>query len=645
MDSSIKSSLFTTQQDVQKHQQKNNLGNIHEDTLKPVEDRDSPNMDFIIDSRIKGRVGSPMLPVLPVDTRRFVNVEKKFPDWPTHLERIKRILVGNDITPNYTGIVYRLHAESELSDDYITIMTRAIYEPESDVAWQMAVREIRKYLNQATIHCAIEIIAENLDSGLASYPFATDIYRWNDALLPNVCSLLHDRQWITLDMVYREDVEGAGNKRPTIVIGARDADEQYWWEDTLSTIQQLPQVAQSDIQVELQYRFRFLTANPNGALMQESFKYDQIEFGASCGSGKSTGTLGGPMRLKNPETHKELTFVITNHHVLAEHLKGEGPFTTFGDPIKVQSPSSQDRDFHAKDLEKQIDRQMSEVKARNHPGAKRALRVLEDELARVRSFDLHVGQVFASSGFRWTQWKSGNESQTSDWPLDWCLATVGERDTPITVEGPGSIGWTHVTGYCSIDPCQGYRVFKKGRTSGATTGYISATQSLAHLKQWEPEDGVTAPPRDLDMFPKGVLVRCHIIIPEWIEDKKLEYIQRGDSGSLVLLDPSNFALKEEEQIPFEGLSGEPAVADWNPPWRHTTSSTSMIPDEQEDGKEAWIAGLAFGGHDRSLLSYMIPMDLVVQDIESVTKWEVVEPKFAGIVRRDKVPRGGAQDAS
>lgn len=65
-----------------------------------------------------------------------------------------------------------------------------------------------------------------------------------------------------------------------------------------------------------------------------------------------------------------------------------------------------------------------------------------------------------------------------------------------------------------------------------------------------------------------------------------------------------------------------------------STSTSAETRDEEDKKEALIAGLAFCTHPSTLLSYMIPMDLVVEDIESVTGWKVAEPKYCGFVKQN-----------
>ncbi|KAF2105473.1 hypothetical protein BDV96DRAFT_655616 [Lophiotrema nucula] len=583
-----------------------------------------------IDNRIKYRVGSPRLPTLPVETRILPNPDAKFPGWVTHLARIGDILDQNEITPRFTDVAYRLHSESELHDKYITITTRAEYKLDSGTTWPRAVGQIREYLNGANIHHAIEIIAHSLYRGLRSFPLARDIYQWNEVLLPDICNLLNGRQWITLDMVYREDAEVPENRRPTILIGARDADEQYWWDDTLPALRQLHQVTQFDIEIELLYRYQFLTAAPNGFSLQESFEDSMIELGASCGRSEDerTGTFGGRMRLKNPDTGAELTLGITNHHVLGRQLPGKGPFTTFKDPIKVESPSSKDRDVFIKTLEARIDDLEHDERGLDNPVVKVRLQDRKDELARAQTFDLYVGQVFASSGFRWTQNNSCDQNLMDAWAVDWSLTTVEKRATGNRFRGLDSIGWRDVKGYCSIDPRQGYRVFKKGRTSGATAGFISATQSMVRTQVPEPEDGLTAPLLDTKLF--SIPIRCHVMIADLATHRDVEFIQPGDSGSLILLDPDNCTLEEKGQIGFKGLDGEPTNPEWEPMWKHTTSSTSTKPQNHE----ALIAGLAFGGAENHLLSYMMPMDLVVQDIESVTKWKVVEPIFAGVVKHN-----------
>jgi hypothetical protein len=625
--------------------------NTHKDTLGELMEGNLGNMaTAIIDRRTKYRVGSPMLPVLPVDTRPLAHGSNKFPDSATHREKIKTILADNSIvTRGINGgikVAYRLHAESELNDRYITITCRAVYQPParsegsegSEVTWPRAVQQIREYLDSEKIHLAIEVIADTLHDGLATFPFKTDIYQWNEVLLPIVCELLNagGHQWITLDMVYRNDVEEpAKTKRPTILISARDPDEQSWWDNTLPAIQQLPQVAEYNILVELVYRQDYLTVDPDPITLAQCFDWRiSVPLGASCGSNSTkSGTLGGSLRLADPDTGIEQSFGLTNHHVLCNHVVGEGPFTTFEDgPIKVDCPSSADREFYVKGLQNTYDFFKNRCKARSRaPTDDSALETTGKKLEEAKNFDTSLGQVYASSGLRSTQNQQSDEALRDEWALDWCLTTIEGR----TVESEmrhSRFGTKEVVQYCSLKPDQGYSVFKKGRTTGGTTGFISATQSVLGYRTIvpEPENGDTASLVKLDIFPKPV--RCHAMIEDWRSlhpngESSGEFIRPGDSGSLIVLDPYNSALSEDDH-----------------PWKPVESDIATLRDEKassdvegEKGQgEAMIVGLAFAGKTEQMISYMIPMDLVVQDIQSVTGLNVVEPTLAGTVNRNRL---------
>jgi hypothetical protein len=591
-----------TRKDTQKNAHKGHLGEL---TTK--------NMDTIVDCRTKYRFGSPLLPTLPVETYFLQDIEDKFPGSDKHRRHIVKILVDYDIQDWSYLVAYRYHEESELCDQYVTIVVTAEYQPGSEgsegseVTWPKVVKTIREYLNGESIDIAIELIDNKLFGGLESFPITTDIYQWNDVLLPLISDLLNGHQWITLTMVNREDVESPGNRRPTILIGARDADEQSWWNETLPTLQRLRQVAEYDIQIELMHQQQVFTASPDGSMLKDCFRRKALRLGASCGTAGTTrsGTLGGSLRLLNPDTGAEQTFGLTNHHVLGKQLVGDGPFTKFEKAIIVESPSSADRDFFVNGLKKEIE---SFTDTDDEGNDSTVLKGLETELKNACNMDLTLGHVFASSGFRSEQKKSPTDEDkqqskaaVDEWALDWCLTTVEDRVFKPDLHD-NRYGNKKVLGYCSLNPNQGYSVFKKGRTSGGTTGFISATDG-AYRKVPEPEDGPTALPRDISMFSKPV--RVHVLIDDRTNRGDGEFIKRGDSGSLVFLDPHNSALPPK---------GE------KHPWKTVAS-------KKDDLGEVLIAGLAFGCHSHTRLSYMIPMDMVVQDVQSVTQCTVVEPKF------------------
>ncbi|KAF2792322.1 hypothetical protein K505DRAFT_54980 [Melanomma pulvis-pyrius CBS 109.77] len=492
-------------------------------------------MAAVMDTRTKYRVGSPILPTLPVNTKPLSFSAKLL--WNIHLERIEEILDRNEITPRSTDVEYRFH--NEIHDKHITIRTQADFKPESDITWPKAVQQIREYLNKENIHPAIEILAGALEGYLRHYPFATDIYQWNKVLLPDIYTIIdgYGGEWICIDMVYRENIEVIGNSQPTILISARDADEQHWWDDILPAVRH--RVAQfPEIQVELLYLDEVrLAAAANSTSLADSFMTSAILLGASCGrSGDvETGTLGGTMRLQKLDGTDELRVGITNHHVLAKELEGEGPFTKFADPIKVDSPSRSDRDAYVADLKDRV----SFFKNYSSCNFETTVQELEEALKFAENFDLNVGEVFASSGIR-----SVPNKHEEEYAMDWCLTRIEGRPASNIFHGNTSIGVREVTGYCSIYPDKAYRVFKKGRTTGATIGWISATQSAQQVRVLEPKHGVTVAQRGPGGIPP---FRCHAMILDQPEvDRVSDFIWPGDSGSLILLNPQDTTIAEKK---------------------------------------------------------------------------------------------------
>lgn len=116
-----------------------------------------------------------------------------------------------------------------------------------------------------------------------------------------------------------------------------------------------------------------------------------------------------------------------------------------------------------------------------------------------------------------------------------------------------------------------------------------------------------------------------------------EFIRPGDSGGLVLLDPHDFLLpeeKEKKRTGFKGLPDASESSDWDL-WKFKSLEVGLESGKPGNDRDVLIAGLAFGASDYTLVSYMMPFDLVVRDIESVTRLKVVEPEFAGVVKRNK----------
>jgi hypothetical protein len=125
-----------------------------------------------------------------------------------------------------------------------------------------------------------------------------------------------------------------------------------------------------------------------------------------------------------------------------------------------------------------------------------------------------------------------------------------------------------------VDPCRIHEVVEYGRTSGWSTGKISAIGSYLNLRN----DTNSVVPTEFREHPGDIVLAIGILTNR--SDK--EFIQPGDSGSVVLLN--------------------------------------------ESGVQAAAVGLGFAANEATNMSYMTPMGLVIRDIESITGAKVVQPE-------------------
>lgn len=61
------------------------------------------------------------------------------------------------------------------------------------------------------------------------------------------------------------------------------------------------------------------------------------------------------------------------------------------------------------------------------------------------------------------------------------------------------------------------------------------------------------------------------------------------------------------------------------------SGSFVLLDQASNLPGVSVIGLGFAANDTPLASYMIPMDLVVEDIERATGAKVIKPQYAGKV--------------
>ena len=124
---------------------------------------------------------------------------------------------------------------------------------------------------------------------------------------------------------------------------------------------------------------------------------------------------------------------------------------------------------------------------------------------------------------------------------------------------------------------------KRGRTTGVTKGRINAIRSILKIQKNQ-DDKVNIIPVDLS---KRFGAQDGIFLAYGIFDDRdgHEFMLGGDSGSCVLL------------------------------------------QEKEDCRKLTNIGLLFASNEYTRVSYMMPIDMVINDIEHVTGHTVTEPKF------------------
>jgi hypothetical protein len=237
---------------------------------------------------------------------------------------------------------------------------------------------------------------------------------------------------------------------------------------------------------------------------------------------------------------------------------------------------------------------------------------LENTQRGTRTSDRSMGTVMASSGKRTVQydryspkemekWTRVHEEDSGvkdligdtprlQWYIDWALIKirperaisnhVKKTNRPVALQELSEAGT-----YAALDPYRAYPVTKFGHTLNWTTGTINKVASRIHLR-FDKSSVVS-----VDLKDKYGTVGMAYGIVSNREDK--DFIGPEDSGSVVLLNKHNPTQK------------------------------------------AIIVGLGFASCLRTVVSYMIPFDLVVRDMELRTGKTVVRPKYLGVIQGDE----------
>ncbi len=571
-----------------------------------------------IDTRLPYRVGYPTLLALPVETE-FIETPRHSVISSESLSEIISILLQAGVK-GYAELVHRFHERQKT--EKITFLVRSHYEPNCQGVWIGAVKAVHDYLLRAKLDFIIEIIDSDISYG-APMPRAIDsedetFFQAIKKLQPLIMEkmTLNQHAWLALDVLEWYSVEH-GEHRPAFIITARDADSSTWWDNTLPWIRARIADCSHDIRVELYYleavTFAMDTGHEGGSEEgEDSGKsetkatyvephasmlgfYDlPLQVGTSCGLSGSdkSGTWGGRILLTHNGQDMELG--LTNSHVLLHNFiqkqESKGPFqpgTLPGQDFVVVSPSDYDHTFALEGLKqtekettqrsKERESYFSEVSPT--PAEKKNLDLLASEAwsAQTRAgmaeeFGREVGSIFAASGYTARNFCPNNAKKNAypsdaNWALDWALFNIDKKLCKFDKQRTLMM-WQ------PVEPDQKYLIKTQGRTSGEGEGSINAVKSSISFRDGPPLTDPDATSIVVDTIPEafgGKVITAHCVTPSK-GSKKGELIRPGDSGSLVL----------------------------------------------DKNKAKTVYGLVFGGNEVSKASYMIPAQLLVQDIQDVT---------------------------
>lgn len=606
-----------------------------------------------IDTRFPYRIGCPLLPVLPVNTLFLTrNFNEYIPDSDHHIRKLRNTLAKYKITLNSLFLARRTNGRLDNNDPryrtrYRTIVLISDYTDGCQDSWVNAVKEIRADLTESNIHVgsAIELIDRQayMDQLQTSPICSSDrevIEGWN-TVRPEFRAMIRHHCWCSIDVLRRDFP--SRKEQPTVIIGAQDANNETWWSTTLPKLHRLLETNKVKIDIVVFYLEKINLLNGLGVdptILSEAYR-NEIRMGTSCGvkgSGDS-GTLGGLIKLQRDKSDTtRISMGLTNYHVLQDAFKNQEhtsglflprPNQSYGvanvpsdDDNKIWLQKGKDSLLKCQDETKQLTRDLEQTEKEDsqwqskkdlHDVASKKESALKTEFDYVQSHSREFGQIYAASRFRTCSNPILEGDDSKDWGLDWCLV---QADTPKTIssilpDGPEKskhiTRGAKVTHYGSISERKNYEVAKRGRTTGWTKGMISAINSEVRLNDALRRPQVPTHPWEDSIFVYPVMGSTEVIrtantlfadhdmdvdmdvddLPRAVKIVR-PFLKPGDSGSFVLLD--------------EKTQNSPGVT---------------------------VVGLALGGRDGTPLSYMMPIDIVVKDIEKVTNAEVVNLKYAG----------------
>lgn len=558
------------------------------------------------------RVGWPILPPLPVVTVGEEKASAEIPNYSRILMEVRDMLQTHRIGFSQPFFAYRAPDDrrNDLDDIHLTLVIPADMIHDRHKV-EIAVIRLRSWLkNEKELECCIEFIQETVVFGLITYPIHHTAHnlrsRW-DGLADAITQALHPNDWLGMEFLHRGLIGNIIQCPPTVVVTSATITTPEKYKSVFATVRNV--VKEENPAWEAEVLFKSSIFHNGGSVVHSNTvnakDYDTIRMGCSIGfaaepkgESRGSGTIGGVIKLKSGE--KEMLCGLTNFHVVRNQriddimrtskdktLYPNNP-TLAAFPHRFLSPSQKDHEEFCQNTRNAIS--IWSKRDPTDPVTVENKQRQQSLLSRYQQFDRQLGSLSAGSGFRSVPGVVYNTNENGkrkkgepgkyNFGLDWALLALdsGKRsaENRLRETHPSMFG---KSGLMEGMKCNEWSTFdiskveiktsKRGRTTGWTTGKLNSLFARINITQC----GKMAAKFDFTDDRPGA---AFTVVSG---TRNIPFVDSGDSGSILL---------------------------------HDTSGT-------------WL-GLLFGTLSEKT-ALMMPIDLVLRDIERVTGAKVVEPSW------------------
>lgn len=176
---------------------------------------------LIIDTHQPHRYGSPILPLLPLQTTDF-QVPKRFSSTSDHLTTLRSIIAATGIYLHADPVIVHRHRTTQHpGPDTLTLLIQSTSSSKS--TWSSTIAAARTYLTTASLPLSIEIIDHRILRGVYTLPIlATDpLANWAARKKVGIRKVLEEAgvQWASIEFWYRGVGGTRGECEAVVLIG------------------------------------------------------------------------------------------------------------------------------------------------------------------------------------------------------------------------------------------------------------------------------------------------------------------------------------------------------------------------------------------------------------------------------------------